>query len=218
MDNKRKRREESDDSDALVKPKKQKKRKKQKKKIDDLSNCLNEMTKILKKLKKNSDELEISLKEKETPKKEMVEHKCLFESNDSEMKNPQTIYVKGFDCFFPIDDIKSALKNHFSSCGEVSRIFVPFECETGSPLGFAFINMRKDDKKALTLDGSYLGGLRLEVTMAKGRNGYSGYTNFNGCKRCRSNWMKRRSELERFFHRGFSRDFLIKHGLIKTVP
>ncbi|KAJ4868870.1 Uncharacterized protein Rs2_49583 [Raphanus sativus] len=38
--------------------------------------------------------------------------------------------------------------------------------------------------KALTLDGSYLGGMRLTVTMAIKRSEYYGYTNRRGCQRC----------------------------------
>lgn len=48
---------------------------------------------------------------------------------------------------------------------------------------FAFISMGNPDK-ALTLNGSYLEGMRLEVTMATKRSEYYGYTNHRGCQRC----------------------------------
>ncbi|CAH8338629.1 unnamed protein product [Eruca vesicaria subsp. sativa] len=64
-------------------------------------------------------------------------------------------------------------------------------------MGFAFINMVKDEEKALTLDGSYLGGLRLEVTMAINRSEYYGYTGHLGCKQCRIVLMER--SMERFY-------------------
>ncbi|KAF8098558.1 hypothetical protein N665_0264s0058 [Sinapis alba] len=137
------------------------------------------MTEIVQKLKKNSDLLE---KEKETSKKKVVE--CCFESEDAFIQHQYTIFVGGFRCSSSRDDIKSALIKHFSSCGEVSRVSIPFHCQTGSSMGFAFINMIKDYDKALTLDGSYLDGLRLTVTMAINRSEYYGYTNRKGCERC----------------------------------
>ncbi|CAE6247417.1 unnamed protein product [Arabidopsis arenosa] len=56
---------------------------------------------------------------------------------------------------------------------------------------FAFINFRKDPEKALLLNGSYLGGLRLEVVMARHRVEYVGYPNFKGCELCRMAFHKR---------------------------
>ncbi|EFH40828.1 hypothetical protein ARALYDRAFT_358053 [Arabidopsis lyrata subsp. lyrata] len=44
--------------------------------------------------------------------------------------------------------------------------------------------LKKDEEKALALDGSYLGSLRLEVRMAKRTVEYVAYPNFKGCKRC----------------------------------
>ncbi|KAG2319014.1 hypothetical protein Bca52824_012227 [Brassica carinata] len=96
--------------------------------------------------------------EKETPTTKVVE--CCFESEDVFIEHQKTIFVEGFRCSPPRDDIKSALIKHFSPCGKVSRVSVPFHCQTGSLMGFAFINMVKDEEKALTLDGSYLGSLR----------------------------------------------------------
>uniref|UniRef100_A0A0D3BJA2 RRM domain-containing protein n=3 Tax=Brassica TaxID=3705 RepID=A0A0D3BJA2_BRAOL len=168
----------SDDPEALVKPQKPKRLKKI---VDELSNRLDEMTEIVKKLKKNSDLLEEE--NNNTPKEKVVDHECYFESEDADFKNRRTIFVLGFDCSFPRDEIKRTLIKHFSSCGEVSRVYIPFHCDTGSPMGFAFISMGNPDK-ALTLNGSYLEGMRLEVTMATKRSEYYGYTNHRGCQRC----------------------------------
>ncbi|KAJ0233625.1 RNA recognition motif domain-containing protein [Hirschfeldia incana] len=202
--NRRKKKQKKVDQDALLKPKKLQKHKLRKKKqknqvatttepseidsddpkkfekiIDELSDRVNEMSEIVKKLKKTSDLVE---KEKETPKKTVVE--CYYESEDAFIKHQKTVFVRGFRCSPPRDDIKSALIKHFSPCGKVSRVSIPFHCKTGSPMGFAFINMIVDYDKALTLNGSYLDGLRLTVTMAVNRSEYYCYTNRKGCERC----------------------------------
>ncbi|XP_056856055.1 uncharacterized protein LOC130505466 isoform X2 [Raphanus sativus] len=136
------------DSEILVTPKNQQKAKKRKKQnkieskknlkkveiiqepesnknlkkiIDGLSDRLNEMTEIVQKLKETSDLLE---KEKETPKKKVVE--CCFESEDAFRNHQKTVFVEGFRCSPPRGDIKSALIKHFSPCGEVSTVLFPF--------------------------------------------------------------------------------------------
>ncbi|CAH2075979.1 unnamed protein product [Thlaspi arvense] len=105
-------------------------------------------------------------KEEETPK----EYTCCFESSDSDLTNLRTIFVQGFDCSFPLDEIKSTLKDAFSTCGKVSSVYIPYHCKSGSPLGFAFINMVRDEEEALKLDGTRLGERTLEVTMARRRS------------------------------------------------
>ncbi|VVB09580.1 unnamed protein product [Arabis nemorensis] len=228
MDSKRemKKRNESDigaisTPSPLVTRKKGKKRKNRKesdgdeipalnKKVDQIGNCLNELTGIVKKLNKNS---EMSSKEKEIPKK--VEYECLFENEDSDMGNGQTIFVRGFDCSFPIDDIKSTLTKHFSSCGEVWRVFLPYECKTGSPLGFGFVNMIRDAHKGLALNGTYLGGMRLQVTMAIDRTEYYGFTNFSGCERCGRALNKRRMKR---FQENFGRRITPPPGAVFKTP
>ncbi|EOA22764.1 hypothetical protein CARUB_v10003477mg, partial [Capsella rubella] len=126
---------------------------------------------------------------KETTNKK-VEPKCCFETTGAKGNNDETILVRGFDCSFPRDDIKSSLEKHFGSCGKITRVFVPVECHTNSPLGFVtFVTKLKSgqegQEKALLLDGSYLGGLKLEVVLASHREEeYYCYPNFKGCKRC----------------------------------
>ncbi|CAH2036516.1 unnamed protein product, partial [Thlaspi arvense] len=90
--------------------------KKQKKKIAELSKRLKEMCELVKKLEKKSDIRENSLK-------------------DAFMVKWETIFVLGFNCSFPRDEIKSSLKQHFSSCGPVTGVYVPFHCKTGHPMG-----------------------------------------------------------------------------------
>ncbi|XP_010472883.1 PREDICTED: uncharacterized protein LOC104752442 [Camelina sativa] len=125
---------ESDDSVVAI-------LKKQKKEIDEITKSLKEMSEVIKTLQDNSltkaDLEDILSKEKETPNK-MVEPivECCFEIGGAEGNNLDTIFVRGFDCSFPRDVIKSTLEKHFASCGKITRVFVPIECHTGSPLGF----------------------------------------------------------------------------------
>lgn len=48
----------------------------------------------------------------------------------------QSIFVKGFDSSLPEEDIKSALSAHFASCGDITRVSVPCDRETGASKGF----------------------------------------------------------------------------------
>uniref|UniRef100_A0A1J3HPI4 Nucleolin 1 n=1 Tax=Noccaea caerulescens TaxID=107243 RepID=A0A1J3HPI4_NOCCA len=176
----------------LKKLKEKQKYKKQKKIIKELNNRVDVLTEAVEKLEKSQVVQETSLK--------VEEKECCFESEGAGSKNPQTIFVKGFDCSFPREEIRSTLIKHFSSCGEVVTVFIPFHCKTGSPLGFAFINMVEYPHKALKLDGSCLQGQRLLVTMALNRDEYIGYKHHDGCKRCRNAIMKRRLKL---FHESF---------------
>ncbi|CAA7030953.1 unnamed protein product [Microthlaspi erraticum] len=178
----------------LKKLKEKHKYKKQKKIIKELTNRVDVLTEAVEKLQKTS------LKEKLIPDEKVEEKECCFESEDADLKNPLTIFVEGFNCSFPRDEIRNTLIQHFSSCGEVARVFIPFHCTTGSPLGFAFINMIEDPERALKLNGSCLQGQRLLVTMAVNRDESICYKNRKGCKRCRSAVMKRRLKQ---FHESF---------------
>ncbi|XP_010443563.1 PREDICTED: polyadenylate-binding protein 2-like [Camelina sativa] len=145
-------------------------------------NELDDSEVILKEQKKEIDE---DVKTAFKKKKKVEEYDCNFDNHKEAFgNNHNTIVVKGFDCSLSRDDIKSSLEKHFGSCGEISRVFVPFQCQTGSPLGYAFIDLRNDAKKALTLDGSYLGSLKLEVVMTSSRKEFLQYPNLRGCARC----------------------------------
>ncbi|CAH2052528.1 unnamed protein product, partial [Thlaspi arvense] len=98
------------------------------------------------------------------------------------------------------EDIKTALRKHFESSGcEVTRVFVPIECQTGTPLGFAFIDV-DDEQKAMELGRGYMGGCRIFVMMATNQPEYYSFPNFSGCAHCGTFLLERR--MERFLARG----------------
>lgn len=59
-------------------------------------------------------------------------------------------------------------------------------------------------EKALALNGSYLGKMKLEVAMGRKRSEFYGYRNFSGCERCVSALAERRT---RKFHGSFRMRF-----------
>ncbi|KAG2289847.1 hypothetical protein Bca4012_029103 [Brassica carinata] len=134
-------------------------------------------------------ETEVDSRKKRKQEEETTEKKkkCCFGTKDAEGNNEHTIFVTGFDNSGSRDEIRSALAKHFSSCGELTRVFVHIECETGVSRGYAFINLKKrggEIEAALSLNGSDLGGHKLLVTMATLREEYYGHVNFKGCEIC----------------------------------
>lgn len=174
-DKKQRKKQKKVDQDALLKPKKLQKHKLRKKKQKKVATTTDHS-------EIDSDDPKKLKKEKETLNKKVVE--CFYESKDAFIQHQRTVFVEGFWCSPSRDDIKRALIKHFSPCGKVSRVSIPFHCQTGVPMGFAFINMIEDYDKALTLDGSYLDELRLTVTRAVNRSEYYFFTNRTGCERC----------------------------------
>ncbi|XP_043696072.1 nucleolin 2-like [Telopea speciosissima] len=83
----------------------------------------------------------------------------------------RTIFVRGFDTSTGEDEIRSTLEEHFESCGEISRVSIPKDYETGGPKGIAYIDFPNEDSfsKALELNGCDLGGCSLVVEEAKPR-------------------------------------------------
>ncbi|EOX99141.1 Nucleolin like 2 isoform 4, partial [Theobroma cacao] len=83
----------------------------------------------------------------------------------------QTIFVKGFDQSLGEDEIRSSLEEHFGSCGEISRVAIPVDRETGGVKGYAYLDFNDGDSfnKALELDGSELSNYSLSVDEAKPR-------------------------------------------------
>ncbi|MBA0834455.1 hypothetical protein Goarm_006808, partial [Gossypium armourianum] len=67
--------------------------------------------------------------------------------------NVRTIYVRGFDQSLGQDEIKNSLKEHFGPCGEISRVAIPVDWETGGVKGYAYLdfNGRDSFNKALVL-------------------------------------------------------------------
>lgn len=51
------------------------------------------------------------------------------------------VFVKGFDSSLSEDDIRNALTEHFSSCGEVKTVSVPMDRETGNSKGFVIFTL-----------------------------------------------------------------------------
>ncbi|CAL9232065.1 unnamed protein product [Arabidopsis halleri] len=99
----------------------------------------------------------------------------------AERGSVQTIYIEGFGSSLPEDDIKSALSKHFSGCGEITRVFVPTNHETGAVKGFAYIDLKEGAKKALELNGSDMKGKELVVKKALLlRDSYPGYSGNGG--------------------------------------
>ncbi|KAF8103654.1 hypothetical protein N665_0186s0023 [Sinapis alba] len=68
-------------------------------------------------------------------------------------------------------EMKTALKDHFSACGEITRISLPCDKETGATKGMAFLELKEEDgfNKALELNGSEMGGRNIVVTEASTR-------------------------------------------------
>lgn len=138
--------------------------------------------------KTNLKRQEISKEIKEYLKKQKQTEKdsCCYGCEEATYDGRRTIFVKGFQHLRPRDEIKNELSNIFGSCGTVSRVFVPMQCGTCVPLGFAFIDYSNGEKgAALKLNGSYMGGRKLEVKMATDSDEYYGFVNFDGCDLCR---------------------------------
>ncbi|KFK23547.1 hypothetical protein AALP_AAs66918U001100 [Arabis alpina] len=134
------------------------------------------------KRKKTSETKQVKKSKREVENVEKYE--CCFECKESDgiNRSENTLRVSGFDPSLTRDDIKTALKKHFGSCGVVTRVFVPIECKTGATIGYAFVDMQSNADKVLTLlSGSSLGGWNLEVMMGKYN---SDITNLKGCERC----------------------------------
>ncbi|KAI9169532.1 hypothetical protein LWI28_013714 [Acer negundo] len=81
----------------------------------------------------------------------------------------QTIFVRGFDTSAGEDQIRSSLEDHFGSCGEITRISIPTDYNTGAIKGMAYMDFKDTDSvnKALELSGSELGEYSLQVEEAK---------------------------------------------------
>ncbi|KAG2305049.1 hypothetical protein Bca52824_033700 [Brassica carinata] len=113
------------------------------------------------------------------------------------------VFVKGFDTSLSVDDIRSALTEHFASCGEITRVSVPRNHETGGSKGIAFLEFKEGPEKAFELNGSEMGGWNLIVDEPKPReNNNSGGFNAGG----RDNFRGRGRGRDNFRGRGRGRD------------
>jgi cold-inducible RNA-binding protein len=62
------------------------------------------------------------------------------------------------------------LRNLFEPLGQIGRVHIPMDRDTGRARGFAFVEMTNDDeaKKAIaTLDGKEVGGRNIKVNEAR---------------------------------------------------
>lgn len=127
-------------------------------------------------------------------------NECNFGNKDHLINTDRSLFVRGFDTFRPRQEIKSALWKHFESCGKVKRVYVPIECDTGSCLGFAFIEMEEGYTMGIILDGSHLEERVLRVEFAKYRDESFGFYGFIGCDRCCTYmpWLNDRDRCRRY--------------------
>ncbi|CAI8605296.1 unnamed protein product [Vicia faba] len=86
-----------------------------------------------------------------------------------ETLQPLTVFVIGFDTSLPEEKIKASLKNHFSPCGEITRISLPRFHDSCNIKGFAHLDFKDIEgyKKALLLDQTAFGEFWLSVEKAK---------------------------------------------------
>ncbi|XP_042451865.1 nucleolin 1-like [Zingiber officinale] len=82
-----------------------------------------------------------------------------------------TIFVKGFDKSLGQDKIRNSLQKHFGSCGDIARISVLKDHESGAPKGMAFVDFKDQIayKKAFELNGSELDGYTLTIDEGKAK-------------------------------------------------
>ena len=72
----------------------------------------------------------------------------------------------------PHSTTEPQLRTLFETHGAVEKVNIVMDKETGSPKGFAFVEMTdaaEADKACLALSGSYLGGRALRVNEAKAK-------------------------------------------------
>lgn len=77
-----------------------------------------------------------------------------------------------FCCNLPFTMTDQDLDEVFSAYGQVDRIHIPTDRETGKPRGFAFVEMRDDaaaDDAICGLNGSRIGGRTVVVNEARPR-------------------------------------------------
>jgi len=105
--------------------------------------------------------------------------------NKSAPRSGNTVFIKGFDTSSGEDQIRSALEKHFGSCGEIVRISIPKDYETGAPKGMAYMDFKDPDSlnKAYELNGTDLGGYNLYVDEAKPRPDNNRDGGFSGGRR-----------------------------------
>ncbi|KAG2259819.1 hypothetical protein Bca52824_079113 [Brassica carinata] len=91
-----------------------------------------------------------------------------LESKDSDAEIRESsisrIAVKGYDTSLRREDVDGALREHFASCGNIIHVHVPIDESSGTLCSYALIYVNEEDEeKALSLDGSDMGGRILKI-------------------------------------------------------
>ncbi|XP_010423843.1 PREDICTED: nucleolin 2-like [Camelina sativa] len=92
--------------------------------------------------------------------------------NDSDaairvIRDVRRVVVTGYDTGLPRDVVKSALRKHFASCGEITDVYIPknyTKDNTLSKCGYIIFLGEGAVDKALQLKGSDVGGWNVSVT------------------------------------------------------
>ncbi|CAO2174845.1 unnamed protein product [Urochloa humidicola] len=80
-----------------------------------------------------------------------------------------SIFIRGFNKSLEENKIRSSLEQHFGGCGDITRVSIPTDYETGAFKGIAYLDFKDQDSmsKALELSGSAIDGYKLYVDEAK---------------------------------------------------
>ncbi|KAG2309127.1 hypothetical protein Bca52824_028875 [Brassica carinata] len=70
------------------------------------------------------------------------------------------VAVRGYDTSLPVDEVESALRKHFSSCGEITHVFV----STLDKKTNIYFYQEDGEARALDLSGNEVGGFEIAVT------------------------------------------------------
>ncbi|EFH49468.1 predicted protein, partial [Arabidopsis lyrata subsp. lyrata] len=77
------------------------------------------------------------------------------------------IIVTGYDTGLPLDDVATALKNHFSRCGMITDVSIPLDSAKNYKIlqrcGYIYFVGEGAVDKALQLNGSDMGGRNVSV-------------------------------------------------------
>lgn len=86
----------------------------------------------------------------------------------------QTVFVRGFNNSLTEERARAALEKHFGSCGEITRISIPTDRESGYIKGIAYMDFNDGDgfNKALEQNGAKLDGNSLTVEEAKPKSDF----------------------------------------------
>ncbi|KFK38057.1 hypothetical protein AALP_AA3G064500 [Arabis alpina] len=85
--------------------------------------------------------------------------------DDNNPRRNITVIVSGYDKSLPVDTITTLLREHFSSCGEITRVYIHAHADSKIHNKYAFVDIIGvgAKEKALHLSGSDVGGHKLLV-------------------------------------------------------